>query len=312
MAYEYSRKADNVHLLDTRMFGFERFQSCYLVAGRELALIDAGVSTSFEVVRAAIEDSGFAIKDIAHIFVTHAEHPDHSGNVGAILKENATAKVYVAPAGLEYLTHPGIESAKRKANLSAQMAARFGEMVPVPRSRIQLLKEGDSFDLGDGEKLKIMMTPGHQPSGIVILQEKSQGLFINDLCGASFPDAGAAFVFTPLRADIPQTMASLKRVMDLPVKKLYLGHFGICNEPREVLETALAKAQQLLELASACRRGCDPEEIMQKALAITLPEAGKLRAARGERLYEYVSQELMPSMARAFAGYCSGLYGKQF
>lgn len=309
MAYEYSRRAGNVHLLDTRMFGFEHFQSCYLVAGREPALIDAGVSASLDVVRAAVAGCGFAFKDIAHIFVTHAEHPDHSGNVGAILMENSRAKVYVAPAGLEYLTNPEIEAGRRKANLSAQMATRFGEMVPVPRSRIQLLKDGDRFDLGDGKKLKVMMTPGHQPSGIVIVQEKDQGLFINDLCGAYFADAGASFVFTPLRADIGQMMASLKRVMDLPLKKLYLGHFGICDEPEIVLEGALAKVQQLIELASSCDARSNPEEIMRKALAVTMPQAEKLGRARGDKLYAYLSQELMPSMSRAFAAYCQQLSG---
>jgi len=202
MAYEYAKRTDNVYMIDTRMFGFDSFQSSYIVAGKEVALIDTGVPTSLETVRAAIQEHGFAIEDISYIFVTHCEHPDHSGNVGLLLKENPKAKVYINPIGAEYLTDPSIEAAKRKVNLLVQMAARFGEMVPVPPSRIEHLSDGDTFDLGNGERLKIIFSPGHQPSGIVISEEKNKGLFINDLLGAYFADAEALFIFTPYRSDV--------------------------------------------------------------------------------------------------------------
>jgi glyoxylase-like metal-dependent hydrolase (beta-lactamase superfamily II) len=303
MAYEYAQRADNVYMIDTHMFGFDRFQSAYIVAGKEIALIDTGVSPSLEIVRAAIKEHGFAIRDISYIFVTHTEHPDHSGSVGALLRENSRAKVFINPVGAEYLTNPSIEAAKRKTNLSAPMAARFGEMVPVPPSRIEYLSDGDTFDLGQGERLKIIFTPGHQPSGIVILAEKNRGLFINDLCGAYFADADASFIFTPVRADIRQAMASLKRVMEIPVTRLYLGHFGICDRPKEVIKNALDKIQELLDIAATCRQ-CEPQEIVKKVMAIRMPEAEKLRVTRGEELYQYLSQELMPSMSRAFASYC--------
>ena len=282
MAYEYAEKAGNVAMIDAHMFGFDRFQACYLVAGQEVALVDTGVPPSLEFVREGIKACGVAIKDIAHIFVTHAEHPDHGGCVGLLLQENSRAKVYVSPAGVEYLTNPEIEAAKRKANLSAAMAARFGEMVPVPRSRIQVLEEGDSFNLGGGEKLRIMLTPGHQPGGIVIYEEKNTGLFINDLCGAYFADTGASWIFTPFRADVRQYLMSLKRVIDMPLKKLYLGHFGISDKPQEVLKNALAKVQQLIGIAAGCRAKTDPQEIFEKVMAIRMPEAEKMRAARGK------------------------------
>lgn len=303
MAYEYTKRADNVYMIDTHMFGFDRFQSSYIVAGKELALIDTGVPTSLETVRNAIKEHGFAIEDISYIFVSHCEHPDHSGNVGALLKENSKAKVYIHPVGAEYLTDPSIEAAKRKANLSAQMAARFGEMVPVPPSRIQHLSDGDTFDLGNGERLKIIFAPGHQPSGIVILEEKNKGLFINDLVGLYLADADASLIFTPFRSDVKQAMESLKKVMDMTLSKLYLGHFGICDKPKKVMKNALKKMQQLLDIGADSKGQRDPQEIAQKALAIQMPEAEKLRVTRGLKLYEYMSQELIPSLSTAFANY---------
>jgi len=303
MAYEYAKRADNVYMIDTGMFGFDRFQSSYIVAGKEVALIDTGVPTSLETVRAAIKEHGFAIEDISYIFVTHCEHPDHSGNAGMLVQENPKAKVYIHPIGTEYLTDPSIEAAKRKANLSAPMAARFGEMVPVPLSRIEHVRDGDTFDLGNGERLKIMFAPGHQPSGIVMLEEKNKGLFMNDLPGAYFADADASFIFTPYRSDVKQAMESIMRLMDLPLSKLYLGHFGICSQPKEVLENALEKMQQLLDIGKDSKGQRNPQEIAQRALAIRMLEAEKLKVTRGTKLYQYLSQELMPSLSTAFANY---------
>jgi glyoxylase-like metal-dependent hydrolase (beta-lactamase superfamily II) len=303
MTYQYAKSADNVYMIDTRMFGFDYFQSSYIVAGKEVALVDTGVPSSLETVRTSIKDHGFAVEDISYIFVTHCEHPDHSGSVGALIKENSKAKIYIHPVGGEYLTDPSIEAGKRKANLSAQMAARFGEMVPVPPSRIEYLSDGDTFDLGNGERLKIIFAPGHQPSGIVILEEKNKGLLINDLAGAYFADAEASFIFTPYRSDVKQAMESLKRVVDIPLSQLYLGHFGICSKPKKVLRNALEKMQQLLDVGTNCKDRRDPEEIAQKTIAIRMLEAEKLRVTRGEKLYQYLSQELIPSMSRAFASY---------
>ena len=91
MAYKYLERADNVYLVDTHMFGFPHFNAAYIVAGREVALIDTGAPLSAEIVRNAIKKHGFSIQDISHIFVTHCEHPDHSGNVGRFITENTRA-----------------------------------------------------------------------------------------------------------------------------------------------------------------------------------------------------------------------------
>ncbi len=157
---KYRMRANNVYVIDTKMFGFERYSSCFLVKGKELALIDTGMPNQYEDLRAGFKAHGFSLGDISYIFVSHCEHPDHAGNVGNIMKENLRAKVYINPLGREYLTDPSIEDARRRAELPPKMADRFGTMTPVPASRIEHLKDGDMVDLGNGEKLKIIFSPG--------------------------------------------------------------------------------------------------------------------------------------------------------
>jgi glyoxylase-like metal-dependent hydrolase (beta-lactamase superfamily II) len=304
MSFRYAQRADNVYMIDTQMFGFPHFNSAYIVAGKEVALIDTGAPLSGEIVRNAIKKHGFSIQDISYIFITHCEHPDHSGNVGRFIKENTRAKVYINPVGAEYLTKPEIEDAKRKAILPEKMAARFGEMVPVPESRLYGLKDGEQFDLGNGEILKAVFTPGHQPSGMVIWEAKNSGLFINDLAGLYLADAGASWIFTPFNSDVIKARESLNKIIDLPMKRLYLGHFGICDKPREIIQGALDKIQRLLDIGEKCIKDGKKDEIARTVFNTLLaPELEKIRAAGRKGLYEYVSRELTPSISEAFARY---------
>ncbi|MEM2915729.1 MAG: MBL fold metallo-hydrolase, partial [Candidatus Bathyarchaeia archaeon] len=169
-----------IYMIDSKMFGFEKYSSIYLIKGGKNALIDTGLPTQLNTVRAGIKRHGLSMKDISYIFVTHCEHPDHSGNVGSLVKENPNVEVYIHPKGLEYLTNPEIEAAQRKKILPPEMASRFGEMLPVPLSNIKLLSDGEVFNISNKVELEVIFAPGHQPSGIVLFEKNSKGLFIND------------------------------------------------------------------------------------------------------------------------------------
>lgn len=304
----FKTRLDNVYVIDTNMFGFPHYQSCYLVQGRELVLIDTGIPSQIDAVRSGIKNHGFSVKDISRIFLTHCEHPDHAGNVGTFIKENPNVSVYINPKGLEYLTHPSIESENRKKVMLPQMAARFGEQTPVPLSRIKFLKDGEVIDIGDGEILKIMFTPGHQPSGLVIFEEKYQGLFIDDLVGNYFSDADFSLILTPPRSDVIKTQEILKKFMNMSISRLYLGHYGIAVSPKTVIQQALDGIQKILDIAAQCLKEGKPEQIESRVLTSKIPEVEKLRKPRGETLYEYTKNELITHHSTYFAQYYLNLF----
>ena len=308
MTFRYIEQAGNVYLIDTKMFGFEQFQSCFLIKGSEITLVDTGVPASIEVVRKELKKHNVAPKDISHIFISHCEHPDHSGNAGLFLQENNRATVYINPIGMEYLVKPEIEAAQRNAILPPEMAARFGEMAPVPEDRIRCLNDGEVIDIGDGQTLKAVFTPGHQPSGMVLYDEKNQSLFINDLIGQYFADADFSLILTPKRSDLEKYMASLNKIKDLPLKTLFLGHFGICNKPAEVIGRALRLMQEILDIGAECMKKGKPEEIAPRVRAFAVPELAKLRKVRGESLYQYMRDELVASCSEAFSTYYQDLF----
>jgi glyoxylase-like metal-dependent hydrolase (beta-lactamase superfamily II) len=300
---EFASRYDNVYVIDTRMFGFENYQSAYIVQGAQVVLIDTGIPPQLETVRKSIHQHGFSVKDLSAIFLTHCEHPDHAGNVGALIEENPNLRVYIHPAGMEYLTDPSIESENRKKVMALQLAARFGDQIPVDPSHIEFFKDGDVFDIGGGERLRIRFTPGHQPSGLVIFEDKNQGLFINDLVGNYFSDADFSLVLSPPRSDVLKARELLLDCLNMPIKRLYLGHFGIYDQPEACIRRTLAGIQRIMDIAEACVREGKPQEIEPRVLASKMPEVEKLRKTRGERLYEYTRDELVTHHSTYFAQY---------
>ena len=209
----YLDRLNNVYMIDTKMFGFDNYMSAYLVKGAEIAMIDTGLPTQIDAARRGIKEHGFSVGDISHIFITHS-HPDHSGNVAPILEENPLAKVYIHPMAVEQLIDPSIELAIREKALPPRMHAKIGEMEPVAPDRIVEMKDGQLFDLGHGERLKAIFAPGHQPDGVILYEEKHNGLFINDLVGNYFPDADAHYPLSPPNSNHKQTIESLQKALE--------------------------------------------------------------------------------------------------
>jgi glyoxylase-like metal-dependent hydrolase (beta-lactamase superfamily II) len=297
----YINRIDNVYVIDTRMFGFEHYQSSYIIKGKEVVLIDTGIPLELETVRSGIKNHGFSLNDISRIILTHCEHPDHAGNVGALIKENPNIKVFINPVGLEYLINPSIESEQRK-KLLKPMAVRFGDQQPVPRQNIEFMKDGDVFDIGDGERLKIIFTPAHQPSGLVIFEEKHQGLFINDIVGNYFEDIDFNLILTPQRSDVVRARDDIEKFQKMTIAQLYLGHYGIHQQPQEVFKRALDGISRILDIGDKSVREGKPEQIEKRVLASRMLDIENLKQ-RSQALYEYARDELITHHSTYFAQY---------
>lgn len=305
-------RLNNVYVIDAKMMSQDHYNSVFLVEGKELALVDTGWSTKLGDVRAQIKGHGFSVSDISYIFVTHCEHRDHAGSVAPLLREAPKASVYINPIGARNLTAPSLPvflSVLSEKDRADQLA-EIGDVEPVPPSRIKFVQDGEVFDLGNGEKLTTIIAPGHQPSGMVLYEEKNKGLFINDLVGNYFADADAHYVLNPPGSDHVQAIASLKKLMDLPIDHLYLGHYGICDKPKEVMTRSIGKMQALLDMGRECVESGKPEDIAPRMFNMILPELEKLRRTRGEALYEYGTKVHIPSQAILFTKFCQERFGK--
>ena len=291
---------NNVFCIDTHMFGFPQYMSCYLIKGKELALVDTGMADKLDYVLAGIKNHGFSVEDITHVFVSHCEHPDHAGNVAPILELASKAKAYINPVGLKNLLDPSIQHKERMATLPERMWKRFQLPKPTPRDRIILLEDGQVIDLGDNVKLKSVFTPAHQPSGYVLFDLKNDGLFINDLGGIYLADCGYSIILQPPDSAFFHEYEYLKKLIQNPPSHLYIGHYGIVENGPEHIRRSLTRMEWMIDTGKKCLAEGHPEKIAELIHARNQQEAEKLMKRDGKELYEFASTELIPPQARNF------------
>ena len=146
------QKIEPFKLFDNLYYVGPGFVSAWLIpTSAGLILIDAAQEPYVDHVVDSIKKSGFDIKDIKYIVLSHS-HLDHFGGAARI-QELSGARV----AALE-----------EDWKLMEQFATRPGKdgaRADVAPKRDMVLKEGDTLTLGN-ETLKIYKHPGHTPGSL--------------------------------------------------------------------------------------------------------------------------------------------------
>ena len=312
MAFQYQEQLENVYLIDTNFFGFPCWNAAYLIKGKDKTiLIDTGDANTAEDTKRELARRGVTIQDIDYIFVTHCEHPDHSGNAGAFAAENPNIKVFINPAGEAYLTHPEIEAAERMRVCPPGMGDRFGTMTPLDPAQIYQLKDGEVIDLGGGDSLTATFTPGHQPSGMILHKKQGNILFINDLAGVYCSDCGLSMILSPDKSNAYDALRCLEQIQDVPYDWLALGHFGFHNNPRRIIQCAIARIEQMLAMANELDAAGRLDELRTQMMKyIVAPELEKIRRLREDSFYQYFLKELGPNLCNGFARFYDRTKGK--
>ena len=98
----------------------------------------------------------------------------------------------------------------------------------------RLLEDGDVIDLGD-RHFEVVHTPGHSPGGIALWEADTQILFSGDIVydGPLIEDV--------YHSDIADYIASMERLLALPVRCVHGGHFPSYDgaRHREIIEAWL-------------------------------------------------------------------------
>ncbi len=144
-------------------------------------------------------------------------------------EESGSALNYLTEDSLSALPRPGYTTSEYRM----QGAAPTG-----------LVEEGDRIDLGD-RALEVMCLPGRSPGGIALWESASGSLFTSDM----LYDGSSGAAWPP---DEPVAYCeSLRRLSELPVRRVYPGHYGPFDGARMavLIETQAADlgARQELE-----------------------------------------------------------------
>ena len=196
--------------------------NCYLLEEDDgFVLIDTGQASELQRLVRELDAAGCHKGDLRLVVITHADS-DHTGNA-VFLRET-----YGAPIGMHELEAEAARTGRMRCNRKEHpdkmprlmrwimpLAERFGK--PKTFEADVILTDGQ--DLAEyGLHTSVLHLPGHTQGSLAILTEEGD-LFCGDLFwNVRFPRLHL------LIDDIPTAHASLERIRNLPVRKLFPGH----------------------------------------------------------------------------------------
>jgi glyoxylase-like metal-dependent hydrolase (beta-lactamase superfamily II) len=255
----------NLFLVDLKTGGFPKLIASYVLKGEETFIVETGPTSSIPNLLSGLEELNVKLDSVSTVALTHI-HIDHAGGVGTLLKKLPNAKVVVHPKGAPHLKDPSVlwEASKRTLGEAAEM---FGEPEPVPEDRLIVAHESISFDVGNGLKLKVLMTPGHAAHNLSFYETLNQGVFPGDSAGAYLSEFDTVFPTTPppFRPDI--ALISLDKLIGLDPKFLYYSHFGKAADAVNRLRSYQVQINRWLNLVrEGVKLGESDDAIREKVL----------------------------------------------
>jgi glyoxylase-like metal-dependent hydrolase (beta-lactamase superfamily II) len=274
--------APGVLEIDTMLGGWERVTAGYLIEGSAPVLIETGSQTSVPVLLAALGDIGVGPAELAGVAVTHI-HLDHAGGVGDVARAFPSATVYVHEKGARHLADPTrlIDSAARV--YGPLLDSLYGRLEPTPSERLHVLADGEEIEVGAGRTLTAVDSPGHAKHHVGLHDSQSGVLFAGDAVGVKLPDGGVLRPSTPPPDfDLDQALESLRRFAQRRPSGIALAHYGLLEQPEELLDEAEGTLRQWAETAEAAYR--EGRDIADALSARFDPLLGDLDAGHKEKL----------------------------
>jgi glyoxylase-like metal-dependent hydrolase (beta-lactamase superfamily II) len=218
------------------MAGYQGITAGYLIRSSRPCLVETGTSTSAPVVRTALASLGIDSADLATVVVTHI-HLDHAGGVGDIAAMYPSAEVVVHEKGARHLADPTRLMASARMVYGDALDVLFGELSPVPASRLRTLDDVGTVDLGDGRRLESYYSPGHARHHVGLLDSLSGDLYVGDAAGVYVPETGDLRPATPPPDfDLEVALASIGKFASLGPSRLLFSHYGPVSDVPATLE----------------------------------------------------------------------------
>jgi hydroxyacylglutathione hydrolase len=256
------RVTEHIHAIKVPFPASTRFVYAYLIYGKQICMVDSGIVSAKEMIFDYLRATGRDPKEIILLVLTHS-HADHIG-LSAEIKRISGCKV--AAHGAEKNWVEDIEEQYRQ-----RPTPTFRSYVRDSTKIDWVVKDGDVLDLGDGEGLKVLHTPGHSTGSISFLYPADGALFSGD----AIPLAGGL----PIYSDVLVTIQSIRKLKAVEgLKALFSSwHDPLQGEKvYQAMDQALAYIQKVHELVrkeDAGGRSLDLRELTIRVLkGLGIPE----------------------------------------
>ncbi|WP_337017709.1 MBL fold metallo-hydrolase [Oceanobacillus massiliensis] len=234
------RLDNRIHLIDGFDLDVSHRTGTYVINEEQLTLVETGPSPSVKYIKSGLAALGHSLDEVRYIIVTHI-HLDHSGGAGLLLKECPNATIVVHSRGKRHLADPKKLASGARAIYGESFSELFDPIIPVPEDRIVVKGEGDTLQIGPECTLEFWDTPGHAKHHLSIFDPISNGLFTGDTVGVRYQQLqqnGIDFFLpstSPNHFNPNEMEASIKRIREKDLDRIYYGHFGMTENTEEAL-----------------------------------------------------------------------------
>lgn len=234
-----------IHVLDVNFQQKNEAIASFLIeSGDGLILIESGPESTFVQLEKALQQKGYSVADVKHLFLTHI-HFDHAGAAWKFA-QNGT-KIYVHPIGLPHLEAPQKLWQSAKQIYTDKMEQLWGTMEPIDSNSLIAANDGDIFEIGS-VKIKTIYTPGHAVHHNAY--KINNYLFTGDVAGVKIENGPIVPPCPPPDIDIALWKKSISKLRVEDAEGLYLTHFGYHQHPNALfdeLENALDDWAQFIK-----------------------------------------------------------------
>jgi glyoxylase-like metal-dependent hydrolase (beta-lactamase superfamily II) len=241
--------------------------NCFLFKTPEPVLIDCGENTqdNWEALVKGVQANGLELSDIKKVYITHI-HLDHYGAAGRLAEEYGTEiwmNEIMEERAFDFYNND--KSIRKVRDITFQKLANYNPnnsenifekflkdqknngirtmvlnaFFPIPKDKCFYYKIGAILNFGN-KNWEVIHTPGHSESQVVYYNKEDKSLMSSDMVIKITP--APFFEIKPGTQDIrhksmQRLMHSYEIVKNLDYNIVYPGHYGIINNPKEVIET---------------------------------------------------------------------------
>ena len=212
---------------------------CYLIRGSEsAAVIDCGGRRGEEAILQTLAALGCAPAQVRWLVLSHP-HLDHAGCAGALMRHLPNATVAAHASTIKHLSNPEntLLPAVRTLYGMQFFTEHYGDVVPLPADRTQVVGDGDVLRLDgdgseDGRALEIVYTPGHAWSHLSVYDATASIMICGDTFGVSYRalDTRKGSVVLPVtppsQFDPDALAASVATIARYRPHRIGVSHFG--------------------------------------------------------------------------------------
>lgn len=252
---------EHVHAIKIPFPDSTRFVHAYLIYGRQFCMVDSGIAPAKDLVFDYLRKTGHEPKEVRWLLQTHS-HSDHIG-LSAEIKKASGCHVVAHGAEKDWIEHIDKQYLERPI-------PTFRTFVQKGTKVDRLVKDGEVLDLGGGESLEVIHTPGHSSGSISFVYSTDGALFSGD----AIPVAGDLPIYSDVFVTV-QSIQKLKAVKGL--KALFSSHHPIQGkEVSQTMDEALGYMQRVHEVVrqkNADEPSLEPKQLTLRVLkGLGIPE----------------------------------------